>query len=49
MYQVVKPIPHSMPVIAPGMLNRFQKIPRKIAGKKLLAASPNAKATTAAT
>ena len=49
MYAAVKTIPQIMPATAPVAFMRFQKIPRSIAGKKLLAARPKAKATTAAT
>ena len=41
--------PTSIPLIAPSLLMRLENIPNSIAGKKEDAASPNAKATVAAT
>ena len=42
-------MPTIIPLIAPNLFMRFEKIPMVIAGKNDAAASPNAKATTCAT
>ena len=45
----VDPMPQIIPAMAPSRLNRFEKIPMTMTGKNDEAASPKAKATTAAT
>ena len=43
---MVKAMPTTIPVTTPSRLARLEKMPSMIAGKKLAAARPNAKATT---
>ena len=46
MYHAVKPIPAIIPHTAGTVPTRLVKIPSTMAGKKLAAAKPKAKATT---
>ena len=45
-YDTVNVMPTIIPVTAPTLFIRLEKIPMTIAGKNELAASPKAKATT---
>ena len=48
-YAAVKVIPTIMPLTAPALFMRFEKMPITMAGKNELAARPKANATTCAT